>query len=149
MLGIDTNILLYSLNPASKFHARAHAFLQSAFGDKTKDVAIADLVLVELYLLLRNETVMKKALGAPEAMQVISAYWKIPSVMRIEHATVMDRVWQAAGKKGFARRRIFDVRLGETLRHHGVTQFATANVKDFETLGFEKVWNPLEEEGLK
>jgi len=61
----------------------------------------------------------------------------------------MDRVWQAAGKKGFARRRIFDVRLGETLRHHGVTQFATANVKDFETLGFEKVWNPLEEEGLK
>jgi hypothetical protein len=27
----------------------------------------------------------------------------------------------------------------------GVTQFATSNVKDFQQLGFEKVWNPLTE----
>lgn len=30
-----------------------------------------------------------------------------------------------------------------TLIHQGVTEFATANVKDFEALGFQKVWNPL------
>jgi hypothetical protein len=30
-----------------------------------------------------------------------------------------------------------------TLRQCGVTHFATANVKDFEGWGFEKVWNPL------
>jgi hypothetical protein len=35
-----------------------------------------------------------------------------------------------------------DVRLGETLLHHGVAHFATANVKGFEGLGFEKVWPP-------
>ncbi|MFM8358316.1 MAG: hypothetical protein ACKOET_07130 [Verrucomicrobiota bacterium] len=29
------------------------------------------------------------------------------------------------------------------LRHDGVTEFATANVKDFEGFGFERVWNPL------
>jgi hypothetical protein len=30
-----------------------------------------------------------------------------------------------------------------TLQHHGVREFATVNLKDFKTLGFEKVWNPL------
>ena len=106
-------------------------------------IAIADYELVELYVLLRNPTVMARPLSAPEAVRLVTSYWKIPTVSRIEHANVMDRVWQAAAKKGFARRRIFDVRLGETLRHHGVTRFATTNVKDFIGLGFEQVWNPL------
>ena len=30
-----------------------------------------------------------------------------------------------------------------TLGHHGVTHFATANVKHFGSFGFAKLWNPL------
>ncbi|NJK91406.1 MAG: type II toxin-antitoxin system VapC family toxin [Blastochloris sp.] len=44
-------------------------------------------------------------------------------------------------KTGF--RHIIDARLAFTLRHHGVTHFATANTKHFESFGFERVWNPL------
>jgi hypothetical protein len=55
----------------------------------------------------------------------------------------MDVVWELAGDRDFARRRIFDARLALTLRHGGVTHFVTTNVKDFEGWGFEKVWNPL------
>ncbi len=29
------------------------------------------------------------------------------------------------------------------LQAFGVTEFATANIKDFEGLGFAKVWNPI------
>ena len=43
--------------------------------------------------------------------------------------------------------RLIDVRLALTLRYHGVTDFATANVKDFNGLGFARVWNPLLEAG--
>lgn len=143
MLSIDTNILLYSLNPSSRYQSAALNFLGKVFCEETKGVAIADYVLVELYLLLRNEAVVKKPLTADEAVDLVTSYWKIPSVIRIENAPVMDSVWVRARQNGFARRRIFDVRLGETLRHHGVTRFATANVKDFEGLGFERVWNPL------
>jgi hypothetical protein len=57
---------------------------------------------------------------------------------------IMERVWQSAGRKAFARRRIFDVRLAQTLLHHGVTEFATRNVRDFRDTGFNRVWNPLE-----
>ena len=60
----------------------------------------------------------------------------------IENAPVMEGVWSAAGDVGFARCRIIDLRLALTLQHHGVTELATANVKDFEGLGFERVWNP-------
>ena len=55
----------------------------------------------------------------------------------------MAAVWRLAAKKDFAFRRIIDARLALTLRHHGVIDFATSNVKDFDGFGFEKVFNPL------
>ena len=59
----------------------------------------------------------------------------------------MNAVWGHASEESFARRRIIDARLALTLRHHGVTELATANVKDFNGFGFERVWNPLQDRG--
>lgn len=143
MIGIDTNLLLYSLNPSSEWHERAMAFLRQNLGNPSVRVVISDYVLVELYVHLRNPAVMAQPLSAKEARDLVTSYLRIPNVMRLESATVMDAVWALAGKKDFARRRIFDARLALTLRHGGVTHLATANVKDFQNLGFEKVWNPL------
>jgi len=58
-------------------------------------------------------------------------------------AGIMSQVWSKAAEAGFAYRRIFDVRLAMTLRHHGVTELATRNKKDFAGLGFTRVWDPL------
>jgi hypothetical protein len=52
-------------------------------------------------------------------------------------------VWKWTRRKDFAFRRIIDVRLGLTLRHFGVEEFATTNRKDFRALGFRRVWNPF------
>lgn len=41
-------------------------------------------------------------------------------------------------------RRLYDARTALTLTAQGVTEFATANPKDFVGLGFRRVWNPLE-----
>jgi len=56
---------------------------------------------------------------------------------------VADKLWKWASttKSGF--RDIIDARLALTLRHHGVTRFATANVKYFQDFGFTEVWNPI------
>jgi hypothetical protein len=86
---------------------------------------------------------MAHPLSAVAARDLVISYWKIPNVMRIENAPIMDAVWALAGGKNFAHRRIFDARLALTLRHNGVTHLATSNVKDFQGWGFEKVWNPL------
>lgn len=102
---------------------------------------------MELYLLLRNPIVLKKPLTSAAAAQLVQSYLMHASVKRAEHAPIMDQVWSRAAKPNFARRRIIDIRLALalalTLQHHGVTHFATANTKDFQNLGFKKVWNPL------
>jgi hypothetical protein len=41
----------------------------------------------------------------------------------------MAEVWKRAAATDFAVRRIIDARLALTLRHHGVTEFATTNVR--------------------
>ena len=143
MISMDSNLLLYSLNPDSVWHEGSVSFLRQNLGIPTVRVAITDYVLVELYVLLRNPAVMAKALTARAARDLVTAYWDVPNVLRVENANVMDEVWKLAGGRDFGRRRVFDARLSLTLRQVGVTQFATANVKDFEGWGFEKVWNPL------
>jgi len=104
---------------------------------------LAELVLVELYNLIRNETVTGKVVSPSEGVQLIKGLRSNPVWMIVENAPVMAEVWKLAGKRGFVRRKIFDVRLALTLQHHGVTSFATTNLKDFQNLGFRKVWNPL------
>ena len=141
MLSLDTNLLFYALNPDSKWHEVAEGFLVESLSEG--EVVISDLVLVELYNLLRNRVVMSKPLGPKAAVEMVGQFFEYSTVIRAESAPVMDEVWERAGSRGFARRKIYDVRLGLTLRHHGVREFATANVKDFKGLGFERVWNPL------
>ncbi len=141
MTSYDTNILFYSLDPSSKWHAAATQFLIHSL-EKDR-VVICDYVLLELYNLLRNPTVMQKPISAAKAVEIVTRYLKFPAVIRAENAPIMDEVWQIAARPNIARRRVFDLRLGLTLRHHGVTRFATANTKDFSGLGFEQVWNPL------
>ncbi len=145
MISIDTNLLLYSLNPASAWHHAAVVFLRENLSNPAMRVVLTDYILVELYVLLRNPAVMAQPLSAQAARDLVTAYWSIPNIMRVEHAHVMDEVWKLAGTRDFARRRVFDARLALTLRQSGVTHFATAHVKDFQGWGFQKVWNPLVE----
>jgi predicted nucleic-acid-binding protein len=57
MIGIDTNLLLYSLNPGSEWHEGAIGFLRQNFGVPSVRMAITDYVLVELHVHLRNPVV--------------------------------------------------------------------------------------------
>jgi len=141
MISFDTNIAVYAANSASAMHRPAVEFLQSLAS--RRDVAICELVLVELYLKLRNEKIFPRPLTAAQAATVCQTYRKNQAWSLIDSAPVMDAVWEQAKHRGFAFRRIIDARLGLTLRHHGVSEFATTNEKHFAGMGFQRVWNPL------
>jgi len=145
MISIDTNLLLYSFSKASPHHAKGKAFVDGlALRD---DVALSEFVLSEFYLHLRNSAVLQTPLDAPAAAAVIQSYrqhprWRVvgfPPRSRTLHSTL----WKAAAQAGFPRRRVFDLRIALCLQAFGVSEFATANVKDFEDTGFTRVWNPL------
>jgi uncharacterized protein len=145
MLSVDANLLLYSYSEASPQHDAARLFIESL--SPREDVALSEFVLTEFYLLLRNPAVLTDPLTAPEAVGVIQSYrqhprWKVigfPPTSRELHADL----WQRAAEPTFARRRIYDTRTALSLRAFGVTDFATANERDFQGFGFEKVWNPI------
>jgi toxin-antitoxin system PIN domain toxin len=144
MIGIDTNILIYARAASSPWHAAAVTFLEGLATNP--DVVIAEFVLVEFYLALRNPAIFSAPLEADEAVAECGIFRHHPRWAVAEEAPIMDRVWKDTGQLGFARRRIIDARLAFTLQAHGVTEFATANVKDFQAFGFERVWNPLADE---
>jgi toxin-antitoxin system PIN domain toxin len=141
MLSFDTNIAVHAANTASPLHDQAREFIASIA--TRRDMAICELVLVELYLKLRNDKIFARPLTAPQATAICQTYRNNQAWLLIDSAPIMSDVWGQAGKKNFAVRRIIDVRLAQTLRHHGVTEFATTNKKDFVEQGFLKVWNPL------
>jgi toxin-antitoxin system PIN domain toxin len=148
MTSLDSNLLLYAYSSDSPFHGGALDFVKSLAEDH--EVLLSEFSLVELYRLLRNPVVLKKPLSAPDAVEVIGSYrnhpsWRVAGFPRGDSAALHDELWRCAAQPSFAYRRIYDTRLALALRQHGVTRFATANVKDFREFGFEKVWNPLME----
>ncbi len=145
MLSIDTNLLFHAFNEDSPDHVAALAWLDPLH--QQEEVAISELILAKLYRLLRNSSVLKKPLPADEAVEVIQAYrchprWRLIG-FPLESRMLHDALWQLASRRDFAFRRLYDARAALTMTAQGVTDFATVNVKDFEGLGFRRVWNPL------
>ena len=145
MVSCDTNVLFAATNPDDCNHDKAVAFIMR--NACNEEFMIAEQVFVELYCLLRNPTIQNSPLSSSEAVAVIESYRKNPSWAVVDvpqDSKVMRSVWSKAAEPNFARRRIHDVRLAETLKYWGVKEFYTRNAKDFLDLGFEKVINPFE-----
>lgn len=145
MISIDANILLYSYAAASPFHESAKGFIEEL--SQREDVALSEFVLTEFYLHLRNPAVLSQPLDAATAAAVITSYRKHPYWKTLgfppRSRELHDKLWKQAASRDFARRRIYDTRTALSLIAFGVTDFATLNLKDFQNMGFKRVWNPL------
>jgi uncharacterized protein len=142
MKSFDTNLVVHSANSDSPLHLPARAFLEEIALER--DVVVCELMLVEVFLKLCNSRIFRKPMAPAQAGKYCQTLRANQNWLLIEEAAVMEDVWRWTQRRGFAFRRIIDVRLGLTLRHHGVTEFATTNLKDFQGMGFGKVWNPIQ-----
>ena len=142
MISVDTNLLIYAADPDSPKHERSREFLEPLA--QRKDFALCELVLVELYMQLRNPRVFRNPYSAKAAADYCAQLRRNPYWRYLDYdAAIRMELWRWARATRSGFRHIIDMRLGLTLRHHGVTEFATANVKDFKAVGFKRVWNPL------
>ncbi|MDB6071966.1 MAG: hypothetical protein JWL81_3137 [Verrucomicrobiales bacterium] len=143
MITADTNLFIHAADPASAQHAKARDFFEG-LESETREFVVCELVLVELYMQLRNPAIFVRPYSAREAADYCNALKSNPLWRCVDYShDVAKHLWKWAAETKAGFRQIIDARLGFTLRHHGVTHFATANVKDFKSVGFEKVWNPL------
>lgn len=141
-LAVDTNILIYAEHANSPECVKAREFLQEH--SENQDFVLCELNLIELYMALRNPAIFPKPLSAAKAHDYCSILrsnhrWQIIDYVPEVAIPLWD--WTRTTKSGF--RRIIDARIAFTLLHHGVSEFTTANVKDFKEFGFSRVWNPL------
>lgn len=147
MTSCDTNVLFAALDSHSASHALARAFLESV-GDSSQ-FCLCELVLVELYSLLRNPAACRNPCNAHEASRLVLGLRGNPRWSILDYpgpqSAIMSRLWTTVATPSFPYRRIYDLRLALTLRHHGIKQFATRNIRDFADAGFERVWDPLME----
>ncbi|MDB6005601.1 MAG: hypothetical protein JWR15_2588 [Prosthecobacter sp.] len=143
IVAADTNLFLYAANPAASQHESAQRFFaEQASGSER--FLLCDLVLVELYMQLRNAAIFRKPKTAKEATAFCDALRTNPAWEFGDYEPEVSKsLWNWASKTTTGFRHIIDARLALTLRHQGVTHFATANVKHFMGFGFEKVWNPV------
>ena len=145
MIALDTNLLFEACEASTARHAKALAFLRDQADNR--DLAICELVLSELYVLLRNPALSRKPLKALDAAAIIQSFRNNAAWRLIDYpgsgSDLADRLWVRMAQNGTPYRAIFDTRLALTLRHHGVTEFATRNIKDFQDYGFARVWDPL------
>lgn len=142
MISADTNLFLYAANEKSPRNEAARVFF-SGLSHETNFV-VCELVLVELYMQLRNPAVMPKPLSSPKAVAFCQALKNHPYWQHLDYSSqVSESLWAWAEKTRSGLRKIIDARLALTLRSGGVAAFATANPKDFQGFGFDKVWNPL------
>jgi toxin-antitoxin system PIN domain toxin len=144
MMSCDTNILFPAFDKSSAQHEAARSFL--AIHARNEKFCLCEQVLMELYGLLRNPVVNRNPLPSPQAVAIIQGLRGNPSWRIVDagkNRALMNGIWEKAKAPELAYRRIFDLRLAATLRAHGVTDFATRNLKDFQDQGFKRVWNPL------
>ena len=147
MISMDTNLLLPAMVPGHADHQGAAGFIGEM--SRRDDVAISEFILLELYGLLRNPVVLERPLGAAAAAAACRRFREHPRWRLVglppDGRRFHDELWAMLDMAGSARRRAYDLRVGLSLVRMGVTEFATVNVRDFEGVGFARVWNPLRE----
>jgi predicted nucleic acid-binding protein len=145
VISLDTNILAAALNASSRHFPVAQKFVQSL--DESDDIVISEFVLAELYVVLRSPLASPRPLSATKAADTCRAFRQHPRWRLVgfppHSVDVHEELWKIVARPAIARRRIYDIRTALCLLQQGVTEFATANLKDFEGLGFGRVWNPL------
>ena len=142
MISLDTNLLFPALEPSHRDHPKAKLWLTALDGE----VAISELVLMELYVLVRNPAIAARPLEAAQAVALIETLRTNPRWRLLDAPEgIMAAIWKKSAEPGFGRRRIFDARIGVSLVRQGVTELATRNVGAFQGLGFDRVFDPLAE----
>ena len=143
MLTADSNLFIHAADPDSPNHLKARRFFE-LLPSWEDEFVVCEMVLVELYMQLRNAAIFVKPYSAREAASYCQALKQNPLWRCIDYdARISPQLWQWAADTRAGFRQIIDARLALSLRHHGVSKLATANVKDFKSFGFERVWNPL------
>jgi predicted nucleic acid-binding protein len=141
---LDTNILVYAADEDSIEHKAASAVVDEMLANPERWI-LADQVLFEFYRAIRSSRILRNPLSAPEAALRLQFLQSESGVARCCYGLDQwDGVFSHLSERGTPAARTHDVVLGVTLKSNGVKRFFTRNTKDFHSMGFPELINPID-----
>jgi len=145
MFVVDTNLLLYAVNPDTVEHERARELLEDwRAGDRQWFVTWG--IIYEFLRVATHPRVFPLAIALPDARAWISALLAGRAdnvlVATDRHASVLAEL--VASHPRLKGNPIHDLHIATLMMEHGVPEIRTADT-DFHQFGFLRVVNPLDE----
>jgi hypothetical protein len=140
---VDTNILLYAVNPDSREHTRALGLLEEwRVGDRPWFLTWG--IVYEFLRVATHRQVFPDPLDLPVAESWIRAVLTSPSAAVLvpteRHGELLSEV--VAAHSRLAGNPVHDLHTAVLMKEHGVTEIRTADA-DYHQFGFLRVVNPF------
>lgn len=134
---LDTNILLYSSDPASPYHPKAKNLLDRAAAGKFQTVLAAQNIF-EFYSVVTNKKRAASPLSQKEANDFIRKILDLTTARIIYlDRKAFAKVKSFLENKQIKDRQIFDAALVATMAANGVRRLFTLNTADFRQFSKE------------
>lgn len=143
MLLLDTNVLVYAHDSASRNNRRARRVLKSVLKGKL-EAGISYQSLIELYTVLINPLKLERPCTPQEAAELCELYFKSKNLVKFlpTPKSYKDAVELAERTKA-TEAKIFDCLLAATAKENGADVICTKNTEDFEGFKFIKAVDPF------
>lgn len=143
MFVVDTNILLYAVNPDSSDHRRARAIVEEwRAGDRSWFVTWS--IIYEFLRVSTHAKIFPRPLTLPQSRAWIAALLTSPTsgvlLPTDRHAEILEEL--AAQHPRLKGNIMHDLHTVVLMREHGVAEIRTADT-DFHQFAFLQVVNPL------
>ena len=142
MIGIDTNLLVYSHRRESEWHAKARALIKG-LAEGADSWAIPWPCIHEFLAIVTNARIYKPATPVEVALNQVQAWLGSPSLTVIgDTPRHWDELREIVAAGRIAGAAVHDARIAAICRAHGVREFWTAD-RDFSRIRSFGIRNPL------
>ena len=139
---LDVNILLYSSDASSPFHAKAKSFLESCMS--RSDVLYLSWPTIMSYLrIATHPSIFDEPLTPEEAMANVETLINLPNSRCLAEEEGFWETWRSVTRETAVRGNLVpDAHLAALLRFHGVRRLYTHD-RDYRRFDFLDIQDPL------
>lgn len=139
---LDTNVLVYAINPESPNHAPSAQVLHDALTGRIQ-ASIAHQSIHEFYSVVTNKKKVQSPLTPGQAHMVATLLLQTPRVEKLaQDQSTTQLALALADEHGVSGPPFFDCLLAATAKQHNIGTIVTENTKDFSLYTFIKAVKP-------